>query len=88
MPVCLAVVPLKSTAWERVHIDRYMWNTLVIAFGSWMTQIAVATTAGFALSVHELDADDSIRLQAQGVGGDRRLGWGIFVPAKAITTAG
>ena len=39
------------TAWERVHIDRYMWNTLVIAFGSWLTQIAVATTAGFALSV-------------------------------------
>jgi multiple sugar transport system permease protein len=39
------------TAWNRVHIDRYMWNTLVIAFGSWLTQIAVATTAGFALSV-------------------------------------
>jgi CRISPR-associated protein Cas6 len=43
--------------------------------------------AGFALSVHELGAEDSLRLQAQGIGGDRRLGWGIFVPAKTITTA-
>jgi CRISPR-associated protein Cas6 len=43
--------------------------------------------AGFALSVHELNAEDSLRLQAQGLGGDRRLGWGIFVPAKTITTA-
>ena len=24
-----------ATAWERVHIDRYLWNTVVIAFGSW-----------------------------------------------------
>lgn len=44
--------------------------------------------AGFALSVHDLNAEDSLRLQARGVGGDRRLGWGIFVPAKTITTAG
>ena len=43
--------------------------------------------AGFALSVHQLDAEGSLRLQAHGVGGDRRLGWGIFVPAKTITTA-
>jgi multiple sugar transport system permease protein len=40
-----------ATAWERVHIDRYLGNTVVIAIGSWATQIAVATTAGFALSV-------------------------------------
>jgi CRISPR-associated protein Cas6 len=43
--------------------------------------------AGFALSVHELNAEDSLRLQEQGLGGDRRLGWGIFVPAKTISTA-
>jgi CRISPR-associated protein Cas6 len=43
--------------------------------------------AGFALSVHELNAEDSLRLQQHGVGGDRRLGWGIFVPARTITTA-
>jgi len=40
-----------ATAWNRVHIDRYLINTLVIAFGSWAVQIAVATTAGFALAV-------------------------------------
>jgi hypothetical protein len=42
---------------------------------------------GFALSVHELNAEDSLRLQRSGIGSDRRLGWGIFVPAKTITTA-
>jgi multiple sugar transport system permease protein len=40
-----------ATAWERVHIDRYLWNTVLIAGGSWATQLIVATTAGFALSV-------------------------------------
>lgn len=40
-----------ATAWDRVHIDRYVGNTLVIAFGSWVVQIVVATTAGFALAV-------------------------------------
>jgi multiple sugar transport system permease protein len=40
-----------ATAWTRTHIDRYLWNTVVIAFGSWAVQIVVATTAGFALSV-------------------------------------
>ena len=39
------------TAWNRVHIDRYLGNTLVIAVGSWVVQIVVATTAGFALAV-------------------------------------
>lgn len=39
------------TAWNRTHIDRYLLNTVVIAAGSWAIQIAVATTAGFALSV-------------------------------------
>jgi hypothetical protein len=28
-----------------------------------------------------------LRLQSVGLGGERRLGWGIFVPAKAITLA-
>ncbi len=39
------------TAWSRTHIDRYLMNTVFIAFGSWVVQITVATTAGFALSV-------------------------------------
>ena len=39
------------TAWTRTHIDRYLLNTVWIALGSWIVQIVVATTAGFALSV-------------------------------------
>jgi multiple sugar transport system permease protein len=38
-------------AWVNVDVGRYFWNTIVIAFGSWLTQIVVATTGGFALSV-------------------------------------
>ena len=38
-----------ATAWNKVHIDRYLFNTVAIAFGSWLVQIVVATTAGFAL---------------------------------------
>jgi multiple sugar transport system permease protein len=40
-----------ATAWTRVELDRYFVNTLVIAFGSWLAQIIVATTGGYALSV-------------------------------------
>jgi multiple sugar transport system permease protein len=38
-------------AWVDVDVGRYFWNTVVLAFGSWLTQIFVATTGGFALSV-------------------------------------
>ena len=31
-----------ATAWSRTHIDRYLCNTVVIAFGSWAVQIVVA----------------------------------------------
>lgn len=42
---------LFATAWTRTHIDRYLLNTVWIALGSWVVQIVVATTAGYALSV-------------------------------------
>jgi multiple sugar transport system permease protein len=38
-------------AWTTVEVGRYFWNTVVIAIGSWLAQIVVATTGGFALSV-------------------------------------
>jgi len=38
-------------AWSQVRVGRYFWNTVVLAFGSWMTQLVVATTGGFVLSV-------------------------------------
>jgi CRISPR-associated protein Cas6 len=43
--------------------------------------------AGFALALHGLGPADSLRVQSAGIGGERRLGWGIFVPAKAIVAA-
>jgi multiple sugar transport system permease protein len=38
-------------AWVNVNVGRYFWNTIVVAFGSWLTQIVVAATGGYALSV-------------------------------------
>ena len=38
-------------AWVNVDVGRYFWNTIEIAIGSWFTQIVVATTGGYALSV-------------------------------------
>jgi multiple sugar transport system permease protein len=38
-------------AWTEVNVGRYFWNTVVLALGSWASQIVVATTAGYALSV-------------------------------------
>ena len=38
-------------AWVNVDVARYFWNTVIIALGSWLTQIVVAATGGYALSV-------------------------------------
>ena len=38
-------------AWVNVNVGRYFWNTVVLAFGSWLVQIVVAATGGYALSV-------------------------------------
>ncbi len=43
---------------------------------------------GFALSLHGLAPAASLRVQAHGMGGDRHLGWGLFVPAKSIAAVG
>ncbi len=40
-----------TDAWNQVDIGLYIWNTVVIAFGSWLCQIIVSTTGAFALSV-------------------------------------
>lgn len=40
-----------ATAWTRVEIDKYFFNTVLLALGVWAVQIIVATTAGYALSV-------------------------------------
>ncbi|THV26507.1 carbohydrate ABC transporter permease [Glycomyces paridis] len=38
-------------AWTRVELDKYFFNTLALAAGSWAVQLVVATTGGFALAV-------------------------------------
>jgi multiple sugar transport system permease protein len=40
-----------SRAWSDVGVGRYLWNSIALALGSWLVQIVVATTGGFALSV-------------------------------------
>lgn len=43
---------------------------------------------GYSLVVHDLSPDDSIRLQAEGLGPGRCHGCGVFTPYKAITGLG
>jgi multiple sugar transport system permease protein len=38
-------------AWSTVHVGLYFWNTVVLAIGAWLSQIIVATTGGYVLSV-------------------------------------
>jgi CRISPR-associated protein Cas6 len=44
--------------------------------------------AGFSVALVGVAPADSLRVQAAGIGGERGLGWGIFVPHKAIVTGG
>jgi multiple sugar transport system permease protein len=39
------------SAWNDIHLSLYFWNTAVIAAGSWLSQLVVATTGGYVLSV-------------------------------------
>lgn len=50
-------------------------------------QAGERTIVGFALTLHGLGAADSLRVQSAGLGGERRVGWGVFVPAKLIQAA-
>jgi multiple sugar transport system permease protein len=40
-----------SNAWTQVDIGLYLRNTIVLAFGSWASQLIVCTTGAYALSV-------------------------------------
>lgn len=43
--------------------------------------------AGFSVALIGVGAAESLRVQSVGIGGERGLGWGIFVPHKAIAAA-
>lgn len=40
-----------TTAWSEVNIDLYFLNSMAVALGSWLVQIVVATTGGYALAI-------------------------------------
>jgi len=39
------------TAWVDINLKLYFWNTVIIAVGSWATQLVVAVTGGYALAI-------------------------------------
>lgn len=62
-------------AWNEIGVSRYFLNTVVVAAGSWASQVVVATTGGYVLSV--------LRPRYAGV-----LQWAVlatlFVPAVVL----
>jgi CRISPR-associated protein Cas6 len=52
------------------------------------TQVQGVENAGFSLMLHELSAEDSLRMQALGLGTGRKFGCGIFVPHKSAAAVG
>ena len=51
-------------------------------------QAQVAEVTGFALMLHELSLEDSLKVQATGLGTGRKFGCGIFVPHKSTAAVG
>ena len=47
-----------------------------------------AEIVGFGLMLHELSSEDSLGVQAAGLGAERKLGCGIFVPHKSAGAVG
>jgi CRISPR-associated protein Cas6 len=47
-----------------------------------------AEIVGFSLMLHELSPEDSLRVQAAGLGEGRKLGCGIFIPHKSAGAVG
>ena len=39
---------------------------------------------GWSVVLHNVGDTDSLRVQREGMGGERALGWGVFVPHKSI----
>jgi CRISPR-associated protein Cas6 len=48
----------------------------------------VGELVGFSVMLTGLRPDDSLRVQVAGLGGHRKLGWGIFVPHRATAAVG
>jgi len=51
-------------------------------------QTQSAEIVGFSLMLHELSPEDSLRIQASGLGAGRQYGCGIFIPHKSAAAVG
>lgn len=51
LTILLMIYSYALGAWNDVQISRYFTNTVVIAVGSWFSQLLVATTGGYVISV-------------------------------------
>ncbi|MBE0614708.1 MAG: type I-MYXAN CRISPR-associated protein Cas6/Cmx6 [Burkholderiales bacterium] len=47
-----------------------------------------AEIVGYSLMLHELSPEHSLKMQATGLGGGRKLGCGIFIPHKSAAAVG
>lgn len=47
-----------------------------------------AEIVGFSLMLHELSPEHSLRMQASGLGAERKLGCGLFIPHKSAAAVG
>ncbi len=66
-----------GTELHRPPADPYIRRTI---------RIRKAEVVGYALLVEGLSVEDSLRLQQYGLGGRRRMGCGVFVPARTEAT--
>ncbi len=84
---------LVNSTEDEVHFIREVTSTLakmeiagkLICGMRNILQAPGRTINGYSLVIHDLKPEASIRLQYIGLGADRNLGCGIFVPHKAIT---
>lgn len=83
----VASVAADAGAFESIvaaMLARLSIDARFIAGGRRRGRAGLREIEGFALCVHGLRSDDSLRLQYEGLGEARGAGWGIFVPAKTI----
>ncbi|ABF90866.1 CRISPR-associated protein, Cas6-related [Myxococcus xanthus DK 1622] len=49
-----------------------------------LVRIAGKRVVGYALELHGVSGEDSLRVQAQGLGGRRHMGCGLFLPPRPV----
>ncbi len=65
-----------------VSLEKASGEAPVDPFARRVLRIKDRTITGYGVYVSGLSDEDSLKLQAEGIGGRRRMGCGLFVPAK------